>query len=446
MSLHHQSTLLALFCCCVFSVRAAQDELKARIDTQVGQDEPQIIELFKQLHRNPELAFQENETAALVAEALRAQGFEVKTAIGITGVVGILRNGPGPVVMYRADMDALPIKETTGLPYQSNKVSPWLNNPDQPVMHACGHDAHTTWLMEVGKVMVQLKDQWSGTLVLVAQPAEEILEGATAMVNNGLYDFAPKPDVLLAAHVSPVYPADSVGLREGPRMAGTDQIDVELPGIGGHGAMPHATKDSVVMGAMAVMGYQTVISRMVDQSKPAVLTVGAFQAGVNNNIIPTSATLKLNLRWYDEQVRNRLIEGIKSVTSGVLVMNDMPAEYKAKYTMKGYSTPVFNGKAQTELAQAALIRQLGADKVLPGMPPLMGSEDFHMLANPYPDTKVLFLEVGSGKPDAYKNLVEKKQLPSAVNHTPGFIVELPAIANGARAVIATLVAFFNQPL
>lgn len=446
MPSRNRPSLLALACFCTFTAQAAQTDLKTRIDTLVKQDEVQMIEVFKHLHRNPELAFQEKETAALVAKALQEQGFEVKTAIGTTGVVGILRNGPGPVVIYRADMDALPIKEATGLPYQSGKVTPWLNNPSQPVMHACGHDAHTTWLMEVAKVMVQLKDQWSGTLVLVAQPAEELLEGATAMVNNGLYDFAPKPDVLMAAHVSPVYPADSVGLREGPRLAGTDQIDVDLPGIGGHGSTPHVTKDPVVMGAMAVMGYQTVISRMVDQSKPAVLTVGAFQAGVNNNIIPISATLKLNLRWYDEQVRNHLIDGIKSVTSGVLVMNDMPADYKAKYTMKGYSTPVFNGKAQTELAQAALVQQLGADKVLPGVPPIMGSEDFHMLANPYPGTKVLFLEVGSGKPDAYKNLIEKKQLPPAMNHTPEFVVELPAIATGSRAVTSTLMAFFKQPL
>jgi hippurate hydrolase len=421
-------------------------DVKDRIDRLVQQDEAHLIEVFKHLHENPELAFQEKDTAALVAKTLGEQGFEVKTAIGTTGVVGILRNGPGPVVMYRADMDALPIKEATGLPYQSTKVTPWLNNPAQSVMHACGHDAHTTWLMAVAKVMAGLKDQWSGTLVLVAQPAEELLEGATAMVKGGLYDFAPKPDVLVAAHVFPVYPADSVALREGARLAGTDQIDVELPGIGGHGSSPHVTKDPVVMGAMAVLGYQTVISRMVDQSKPAVLTVGAFQSGVNNNIIPVSATLKLNLRWYDEQVRDRLIAGIKSVTSGVLQMNDMPADYVAKYTMKGYSTPVFNGKAQTDLAQAALVRQLGADKVLQGVPPVMGSEDFHMLANPYPDTKVLFLEVGSGKPDAYRNMVEKKQMPVGMNHSPEFAVELPAIKTGVRAVTSTLMAFFNQPI
>ncbi|MBM7060117.1 amidohydrolase [Pseudomonas sp. UL073] len=427
---------------CAGSVQAANDTPNARVDQIVQQDEAQLIEVFKALHRNPEMAFQETETAARVASALREQGFEVKSAIGTTGVVGILRNGPGPVLMYRADMDALPIKEETGLPYQSSKVTAWLNNPSQPVMHACGHDAHTTWLLEVAKVMAQLRDQWSGTLVLVAQPAEEILEGATAMVNDGLYKFAPKPDVLIAAHVSPIFPAGSVGLREGPRLAGTDQIDVELPGIGGHGSTPHVTKDPVVMAAMAVMGYQTVVSRMVDQSKPAVLTVGAVQAGVNNNVIPDRALLKLNLRWYDQQVRERLIAGIKSVTSGVLLMNDVPDGYVAKYTMKGYSTPVFNAKAQTERAQAVLTAQLGADKVLPGLPPLMGSEDFHMLASPYPDTPTLFLEVGSGKPDVYKNLVEKQQMPSAMNHTSRFVVELPAIATGARAVSATLLAFF----
>lgn len=189
------------------------------------------------------------------------------------------------------------------------------------------------------------------------------------------------------------------------------------------------------MGAMAVMGYQTVVSRMVNQSKPAVLTVGAFQAGTANNIIPGSATLKLNLRWFDEQTRDRMIAGIKTVTSGVLAMNEMPTGYAAKYRMKGYSTPMINDKALTEQARAAVVQQLGADKVLLGVPPMMGSEDFHMLASPYPDTKVLLIEVGAGIP------AEKKQMV----HTPYFVLELPAIATGVRAVSSSLVTFFNQP-
>ncbi|MOA00414.1 N-acetyldiaminopimelate deacetylase [compost metagenome] len=291
--------------------------------------------------------------------------------------------------------------------------------------------------------MVHLKDQWSGTLVLVAQPAEETIEGAVAMVDDGLYTFAPKPDVLIAAHVIPVYPADSVALREGRRMAGTEQIDVELPGVGGHGSTPSGTKDPVVMGAMAVMGYQTIISRMVDQAEPAVLTVGAFQSGTANNIIPNQATLKLNLRWYDERVHEQLLAGIKSVTNGVAEMNGMPADLMPKFISKGKSSPLINGKPQTDLARAALIRQLGEDKVLNGVPPMMGSEDFHMLASPYPDTKVLFLEVGSGKPDAYRNLMEKGQKP-VPNHNPNFVVELPAIATGVRALTSTLIAFFGE--
>ncbi|MDT4841824.1 Hippurate hydrolase [compost metagenome] len=425
------------------SAQASEVDLKSRIDNLVKQDEPQLVEIFKKLHQNPELAFQETETSALVARTLKEQGFEVKTGIGKTGVVGILRNGPGPVVMYRADMDALPVKETTGLSYQSSKTTAWLGNPQQPVMHACGHDAHVTWLLEVAKVMAQLKGQWSGTLVLVAQPAEEIIEGAVAMVDDGLYTFAPRPDVLIAAHVIPVYPADSVALREGRRMAGTEQIDVELPGIGGHGSTPSVTKDPVVMGAMAVMGYQTIISRMVNQAEPAVLTVGAFQAGTANNVIPEQATLRLNLRWYDEGVHQQLLDGIKSVTNGVAQMNGMPAERMPKFISKGKSSPLVNGKPQTDLARAALKRQLGEDKVLEGAPPMMGSEDFHMLASPYPDTKVLFLEVGSGKPDVYRNLVEKGQRP-VMNHNPNFAVELPTIATGARALSSTLIAFFGE--
>ncbi|WP_218192174.1 amidohydrolase [Pseudomonas sp. B35(2017)] len=435
------SLAIALSTC---SVQAADPDVTQQINALVSQDEPHLIEVFKHLHQNPELAFQEKETSALVANEFKARGFEVKSGIGKTGVVGIFRNGPGPVVMYRADMDALPVKETTGLPYQSTKSANWLGDPNQPVMHACGHDAHTTWLLEVAKVMTQLKDHWSGTLVLVAEPAEEIIEGANAMVQNGLYDFAPKPDVLLAAHVFPVYPAGSVAVREGKRLAGTDQLDVVLPGVGGHGSAPHTAKDPVVMGAMAVMGYQTIVSRMVNQAEPAVLTVGAFQAGTSNNIIPDSASLKLNLRWYDERVRERMITGIKSVNTGVLDMNDMPAERKPVYTMKGHSTPLVNDAGATVTARAALVRQLGADKVLNGLPPAMGSEDFHMLATPFPDTKIMFVEVGGGLPDAYTNLIEKGLAP-AMNHSPKFVVELPAIAAGARAMSATLLAFFAKP-
>ncbi|WP_281686874.1 amidohydrolase [Pseudomonas citronellolis] len=441
MNIRHALGLLALAICAA-STQAADAPLNRRIDALVEQDEQRLINVFKTLHQNPELAFQEHQTAAQVTKELQALGYEVKSGVGKSGVVGILRNGAGPVVMYRADMDALPIKETTDLPYRSEKVTAWLGNPEQPVMHACGHDAHVTWLLAVAKIMQQLKEQWSGTLVLVAQPAEEIGLGAAAMVKDGLYDFAPRPDVLLGAHVFPVYPAGSVAVREGRRMAGADQVDVHLPGIGGHGSTPHVAKDPVVMGAMAVMGYQTVVSRMTDQAEPAVLTVGAFQAGTANNIIPADATLKLNLRWYDEKVRQRMLAGIESVTDGVLRMNDMPAERKASIEVTSTVTPLVNDPASTRVAHAALVAQLGEKKVLNGLPPVMGSEDVQMLVSPYPDTKVVFLEIGGGKPDAYINLVEKNQWP-VLNHNPGFVVELGAIPTGVRAVTASLIAFFK---
>src|SRR5439155_13301683 len=248
------------------------------------QDEKRLIDIFKHVHQNPELGFQEAKTAALVAEEFKKLGYQTHTGIGKTGVVAILKNGPGPVVMFRGDMDALPVKEQTGLPYAS-KATATTATGFGPVMHACGHDAHVTFLIGVAKVMKELRGEWSGTLVLVAQPAEELVEGARAMVRDGLYDKAPKPDFLIASHVSPLHPAGTASVRAGKRMAGTDQIDVIIYGVGGHGSAPHRAKDPIVMGSMAVIGYQTLVSRSVDPQEPSVVTVGAFQAGDANNVI-----------------------------------------------------------------------------------------------------------------------------------------------------------------
>jgi len=418
-------------------------DLDKKVAKLVDQDEERLVKIFKHIHANPELAFREEKTAALVAKEFKELGYETHTGVGKTGVVGVLKNGPGPVVMFRGDMDALPVREATGLPWASKATAPAEGGGFVPVMHACGHDAHVTYLVGVAKVMKELKGEWSGTLVLVAQPAEEVGLGANAMVKDGLYDKVPKADILVASHVIPIYPAGAVSAKAGSRMAGTDQMDVTIYGVGGHGSAPQYAKDPVVMGSMAVLGYQTLISRTVDPQAPAVITVGAFQAGEVNNVIPDSATLKLNLRWFDPKVREQMIEGIKRITDGIAAAADVPKDKMPKYILKGHAGPVVNDEEASRQADAALKRALGQDKVLPGLPPVMGSEDFQNLAAPHPTTKILLVWVGCGPADVLQPM--KKGVMPAANHNPKFKVELPAIVAGTRANAGVLLEFLKKP-
>lgn len=397
----------------------------------VDRDEDRLVKTFKHLHANPELGFQEVKTAAVVAKELKDLGYEVHTGIAKTGVVGVLKNGPGPVVMYRGDMDGLPVREATGLDYASKATAPTAGGGFTPVMHACGHDAHVTFLIGVAKVMTELKANWSGTLILVGQPAEEPILGARAMVKDGLYDKVPKPDYLISPHISPAHPAGTAAVKAGRRMAGTDQMDVTIFGVGSHGSSPQLGKDPVVMGALAVIGYQTIISRSVDPQEPTVITVGSFQAGDANNVIPDSATLKLNLRWYDPKVRTQMIEGIKRITDAIAVAADMPKDKMPTYVMKGTAGPVVNDEELVRRAEPAIKLVLGRDKVPQALPPVMGSEDFQDLAHPYPETKIMYIEIGCGTADAGENF--RKGIMPVANHNPKFKVELPTIAAGTKA-------------
>ncbi|QLE83712.1 amidohydrolase [Shewanella sp. Scap07] len=410
----------------------------------VLQDNDRLIEIFEHIHANPEVGFMEHATAAIVAKELSALGFEVHEGIAETGVAGVLKNGDGPVVMFRADMDALPIKEETNLAYKATGLTLDRHGNETPAMHACGHDAHTTWLIGMAKQLAASQSQWQGTMVLVAQPAEELIMGATAMVEDGLYNKVPVPDVLIAGHVHPLLPEGTVSVNHGRRMAGTDQIDVTIQGIGGHGSTPHATKDPVIMAAMSIMGYQTIVSRVVDQAEPAVLSVGAVQAGDSNNIIPDSATLKLNLRWYQQQERDAMIHGIKSVTDNVAQMYGMAADQMPTYVMKGYSTPLINPEAEAAIAKQAMIEAIGEDNVIKGLPSVMGSEDFHMLTTDYPDVPVVFVEVGAATQQTWNNFTATGAFPKFTNHNPNFVVEQGAIATGTTALTSVVLEFLKR--
>jgi hippurate hydrolase len=440
--LNTKSTVLTAFFGLAFcTIAAAQD---ADLDKRVGADEARLIGIFKQLHANPELSMQETETAALVAKELKANGFTVQTGINKTGVVGVLRNGPGPVVLFRADMDALPLKEETGLPYASKKTGTTLDGLDSHIMHACGHDAHTTWLIGVAKVMAERKADWSGTLILVGQPAEEAYMGAKGMVDDGLYPKIPEPNIVFGMHTNPLWPAGAVGMGTGRRMAGADQLTVTIKGVGGHGSTPHGSIDPVVMSAQAIMAYQTIVSRRIDQTEPVVLTVGSIQAGTVGNIIPDSATMNLSLRWYSAAARDQMVAMIKQMTDAIAVANGVPADRMPEYVNTQSITPVINDDGLVATARPALQKALGESNVFPGMPMSMGSEDFQMLGDPIKGVKILHMEVGVAKPDAVKAYMKDQTLPPYVNHHPKFQVELPAIAAGVKANAAVLLELLKK--
>ena len=405
----------------------AATDLKERVAELAEAQGDRLESTFKHLHANPELGFQETETAKMVSKRLKKLGYKVHTGIGGTGVAAVLKNGDGPVVMFRSDMDGLPLKEETDLDYASRKQVTLDDGSKVHVTHACGHDAHVSWLLGIARVMRDTRDDWSGTLVLVAQPAEELLEGAQAMVDDGLYDKVPKPQLLISAHVFPAWPSGTMAVRAGRRMAGSDQLDVTLHGVGGHGSMPQVTVDPVVMGARSVMAYQTIVSRNVDPQKPAVLTVGASQIGEANNVISETGVLKLNLRWYEKSVRDQMIEAIKRETNGIARAAGVADDKMPEYTLKGYSEPVYNDEALAEQAQQTLAAGLGKEVLMPGFPPVMGSEDFPMLVAGIEDTQTLFMEVGGGAPDVVKNYMATGELPP-MNHNPKFEIINPRLA------------------
>src|SRR5690242_16190085 len=275
---------------------------------------PELEALYTDVHAHPELSMQEIRTAGLAGERLRAAGYDVTTGIGKTGVVGLLANGEGPTVMLRADMDALPVEEATGLPYASTARAVDPAGNEVPVMHACGHDMHVAWLAGATALLAGSRDAWGGTVLAVFQPAEETAQGARAMIDDGLFDRFPKPRVILGQHVMPA-PAGRIGYRPGITQAAADSLEVRMFGRGAHGSMPESSVDPVVMAAATVLRLQTIVSREVAASEAAVVTVGALQAGTKDNVIPDEALLKLNVRTFDEGVRSRVLDAIERIVT-----------------------------------------------------------------------------------------------------------------------------------
>jgi amidohydrolase len=428
----------------IFSISIAQNSKSAidlnKIKELSKTDGERLVGIYKDIH---ELGFMETRTAAIVAKELKALGFEVMTEIGVTGVVGIMKNGEGPIVMYRADMDCNAVVETTGLPYASKKT---VKKPDGvvvPVMHACGHDAHVTWMLGIAKNMVALKSQWKGTLIMIGQPSEEPGGGAAAMEAEMYKKGVPEPDYLLGMHTAPA----EVGYylnAAGPRMAGADQFDVTFFGKGGHGSSPHEAIDPIVMAANAIMQYQTVISRNNDPQSPAVVTVGSVQSGIDNNVIPASATLKVNTRFFNYKVRDSILGRIERINRGIAVANGLPKELYPTVTMKGRVSPLTNDKAMVEKVNVALEKLVGPGKNIQGIPPVMGSEDFQHLVINNKKTVYDYLLVGiASKEDSAKARKEGKMFPY-FNHNGDFRVDLSAMEFGAALGTTALIEMFRK--
>lgn len=397
-------------------------DLAARLATLIDADTPRLLDAFKDLHHHPELSFAETRTAGIVAATLEGSGFSVTTGIGGTGVVGILHNGCGPTVMYRADMDALPVQEATGLDYASTVAG---------AAHVCGHDAHVVWLLGLAHLLAATTDAWSGTAVLVAQPAEEQVAGAQAMVDGGLYDVAPKPDALIGLHTAPV-PVGLVAAAGGPRMAGSDHVDIVFHGVGGHGSMPQLTKDPVLMAAQAVVEFQSIVSRRISPQETAVLTVGSIQAGTTNNVIPDQALVKANLRWFEPHVRELLLAGISSVCHGIAHGYDLPDDLLPQISVPSTATPLVNDAELTEKVAAALAGVLGEGSVITTLPAVTGSEDCHRLKGPHTDIPLSYLFVGVADPQVYAAGAAEGKLVPYSPHSPDYVVDLAAIPFGVR--------------
>lgn len=355
----------------------AQGALAGDLRQAIKGDMPSLMEIYRDLHAHPELSFQEFDTAAKLAGEARRLGFEVTEKVGQTGVVAVLKNGVGPTVLVRADMDALPVVEQTGLPFASIVRAVSRAGTETGVMHACGHDTHMTAWVATARQMVANRDKWSGTLVMILQPAEEIGSGARAMLADGLYSRFPKPDYALAFHDAANLPAGVIGYTQGYALANVDSVDIRVRGVGGHGAYPHTTRDPVVLAARIVDGLQTIVSREVDPQDAAVITVGSIHGGSKHNIIPDEVTMLLTVRSYSDETRKLLLDGIRRIAKGEAIAAGIPEDRlpevkveEEEFTPATFNTPELTGD------MAALFRQQFGDDRVVNTPAVMGGEDF----------------------------------------------------------------------
>lgn len=419
------------------SACAGADSLRER----VAADYPYLKALFEHLHANPELSLQEVETAKRLSRELQSLGFTVTEQVGKTGVVGLLKNGDGPTVLVRADMDALPVQEKTGLPYASTRTQVNLEGMEMPVMHACGHDMHVTSLVGVARRMAELKSQWRGTLMLVGQPAEEDLGGARGMVADGLYQRFGRPDYALAMHVIAKYPAGKIAFGEGLMYSSADTVRIRVRGVATHGASPHLGNDPIVIGSQIVLALQNIVTREISPIEPALITVGAFRGGTAPNVIPDEARLDLTVRANSEATRAKLLKAIERVALNTAraagVSEDLLPIVSIDPT--GASTTT-NDAALARRVRAAMQQGMGESAFTPWQQTDMGAEDFPDLVNIDPPIPSVYFEVGGTPP---QKLADNSW---AEHHSPLFQIDPePAIKAGVEAMTWAALGLLQGP-
>lgn len=398
---------------------------------------PSLFRLYTHLHANPELSGQEVRTSRRIAEELCDTGFQVTEGVGGHGVVAVLENGHGPVVMLRADLDALPIEEKTGLPYASRVRGRLAGMGDVGLMHACGHDIHMTVLVGAARLLMALRDRWQGTLVLVGQPLEEVGAGARAMIDDGLFTRFPRPDCALALHVSPSLQAGTVGFREGSFWAGCASLEIVIRGIGGHGSRPQETKDPVVMAAEVILLLQTIVSREISPLEPAVLTVGSIHGGTKGNIIPEEVVLQVNYRYFGDEIGKQLRAAIERTVRGVALAGGVPEE-RMPIIKDLYTGPPINN--DPELAShlfSAFRGILGNDKVI-RTERYTFSDDFSQFGLEETGISLGYFLLGTA--ERGKDAADDKRGTAVPGiHNPCFApIPEPTIKTGVKAMVAAI--------
>src|SRR5215813_6652210 len=430
------------------TVGSSAQSLDPQVDGQIGS----LLATYKTLHAAPELSHYEQKTAAFFARELRGLGYTVTERVGkytkpewtSYGVVAVLKNGPGPTVMIRTDLDALPVEEKTGLPYASAVRMKNDLGQEVPVMHACGHDLHITAMLGTARLLMQLKDQWSGTLVIIGQPSEEIAGGARAMLEDGLYTRFPKPDYALALHDAADQEIGKVNVTPAYSMASSTSVDIKIRGIGGHGSRPDAAKDPIVVAAQVIMALQTIVSRENSPLDPAVITVGSIHGGTKHNIIPDEVMLQLTVRAYREEARKKLLAGIERVTKGIAIAAGIPQELAPVIDVQTEYTPaVYNNPALTERIAAVLAKTIGKDNVVQSQP-MMASEDFALYSLEEHQIPTMIFWVGAVDPAKTKQSRENgTPLPSL--HSALFApVPEPTIRTAIKSMTAAVLDLMKK--
>jgi amidohydrolase len=408
--------------------------------TQIDAVYPQVEALYLDLHRNPELSYHEEKTAAKIADQLRRLGYDVTTGFGGTGVVGVFKNGPGPVVMLRAELDALPVPEKTNLAYASKVTTHDDRGAEVPVMHACGHDLHMAVGIGTAALLVQNKDRWSGTFIYVGQPAEERIGGATAMIKEGLFTRFPKPAFAFAVHDSNALPAGKVGYTPGFSASNADSVTVTVYGVGGHGSAPQETIDPIVIAARMIVSWQTIVSREIDPQEAAVITVGTIHGGTKNNIIPDEVVMGLTVRSYKDDVRKHLLASIERIAVAESQAAGAPKKPLIEH-VEGVGA-VYNDPPTTNLIADRLKQVMGDSNVVLARP-IMASDDFAQYR--FAGVPSVMLELGAVNPEKYAAAAKSgEQLPGP--HSPYFAPDRePTIKTGIEVEVAAILVLMGKP-